>query len=103
VRALEAELYGILPHSPLAGKCVIVLTNAAKCGKLRGVKDVGHKITVLLSKEEFDQFSAYCDARGHKKSTLIVRLIREHLEKEGFVYQHNLPFEANQGDAKAKR
>jgi hypothetical protein len=67
------------------------------------VKDTGHKITVLLSKEDFGQFSAYCEARGHKKSTLIVRLIREHLEKEGFVYQHNLPFEAKAGDAKAKQ
>lgn len=79
------------------------MTNAAKYGKLRCVKDVGHKITVLLSKEEFEQFAAYCGARGHKKSTLIVRLIREHIEKEGFVYQHHLPFEAKQGDGKVKQ
>ena len=67
------------------------------------MKDAGNKVTVLLSKEDFEQFGAYCEARGHKKSTLIVRLIREHLEKEGFVYQPNLPFEAKQGDAKAKQ
>lgn len=67
------------------------------------MKDSGYKITVLLSKVDFEQFAAYCEARGHKKSTLIVRLIREHLEKEGFVYQPNLPFEAKPGDAKAKQ
>ena len=84
-------------------ECAIVLTNAVKYGKLREVKDEGHKITVLLSKEDFEQFAAYCEARGHKKSTLIVRLIREHLEKEGFVHQRNLPFEAKQWDVKAKQ
>jgi hypothetical protein len=34
--------------------------------------------------EQAVQFERYCDARGHKKSTLIARLIREHLEREGF-------------------
>jgi hypothetical protein len=67
------------------------------------VKDTGNKITVLLSKEDFEQFAAYCEACGHKKSTLIVRLIREHLEKDGYVYQPNLPFQAQKSDAKAKQ
>ena len=43
------------------------------------------KITVLLPPADFDQFSAFCKSRGHKKSTLIARLIREHLQQEGFT------------------
>jgi hypothetical protein len=42
------------------------------------------KISVVLSSEEFRRFDAYCADRGYKKSTLVARLIREHLDKEGF-------------------
>ncbi len=42
------------------------------------------RITVLLDTEEFERFDRYCEAQGFKKSTLIARLIREHLNsKEG--------------------
>ena len=39
-------------------------------------------ITVLLAPEEFELFDRYCEERGFKKSTLIVRLIRQHLARE---------------------
>ena len=42
------------------------------------------KITVLLDPEEFGRFEAYCESQGFKKSTLIARLIREHLDMAGF-------------------
>jgi hypothetical protein len=42
------------------------------------------KISVLLSAPEAVRFDSYCNERGHKKSTLIARLIREHLEREHF-------------------
>ena len=42
------------------------------------------KITVLLDPEEFDRFEDYCKSLGYKKSTLITRLIREHLDSAGF-------------------
>lgn len=42
------------------------------------------RITVLLPLEDGEKFEAYCQERGHKKSTLIARLIREHLEREAF-------------------
>ena len=42
------------------------------------------KISVVLTAAEFERFAAYCVAKGYKKSTLIVRLIREHMEDEGF-------------------
>lgn len=29
-------------------------------------------------------FERYCEDRGHKKSTLIARLVRDHLEREGY-------------------
>jgi site-specific recombinase XerD len=37
---------------------------------------------VVLPSGEAARFEAYCHDRGYKKSTLIARLIREHLEKE---------------------
>lgn len=48
------------------------------------------KITVLLPPADYDQFSAFCTSRGHKKSTLIARLIREHLRTEGFTVQREM-------------
>ncbi len=45
------------------------------------------KISVLLTPEEAVRFEAYCEQRGHKKSTLIARLVREHLDREQFSMQ----------------
>lgn len=42
------------------------------------------RVQVLMPPPEAEQFEAYCHDRGHKKSTLIVRLIREHLAREGY-------------------
>ena len=50
-----------------------------------------NKITVLLDESEFRRFEAFCLERGHKKSTLIARLIREHLNSEGVTMQEELP------------
>lgn len=49
------------------------------------------KITVLLDPDEFQRFKAYCEAQGFKKSTLIARLIREHLDGARFQMQRSLP------------
>lgn len=48
------------------------------------------RITVILKAEEGEAFEAYCDSNGFKKSTLISRLIREHIENSGFRHQPNL-------------
>lgn len=48
------------------------------------------KISVLLDRAEADRFDAYCKEKGFKKSPLIARLIREHLQKEGYARQGNL-------------
>jgi len=48
------------------------------------------KISVLVPEQEARRFEAYCTETGHKKSTLIVRLIREHLDKEQFYLQGSL-------------
>ena len=50
-----------------------------------------NKITVLLDESEFRWFEAFCFERGHRKSTLIARLIREHLKSQGFTTQGDLP------------
>ena len=44
-------------------------------------------VTVILRSEEHKRFVSYCSARGFKKSTLIVRLIRDHLNAEQFMVQ----------------
>ncbi len=51
-----------------------------------------NQVTVLLDPEEFNRFEAYCERRGFKKSTLIARLIREHMDAEKFAIQLDMPF-----------
>lgn len=41
------------------------------------------RVQVLMRPDEANRFEAFCEAQGHKKSTLIARLIREHLDREG--------------------
>jgi hypothetical protein len=48
------------------------------------------KISVLLDRDEAERFDAYCKEKGFKKSSLIARLIREHLTREGYRLQQNL-------------
>jgi hypothetical protein len=55
------------------------------------------RIQVLMPKEEADRFEAYCRKKGFKKSTLIVRLIREHMDHAGFGAQRDLFDDDNQG------
>ena len=45
------------------------------------------KISVLLSRDEGERFNAYCESKGYKKSTLIARLIKEHLDSENFLFK----------------
>lgn len=45
------------------------------------------KVSVLLEPEDAKRLDAFCRAGGFKKSGLIARLIREHLEREGFRSQ----------------
>lgn len=52
------------------------------------------RVQVLMSHEEAERFEAYCLDRGFKKSTLIARLIREHLAQEQFRSQQELFREA---------
>lgn len=40
------------------------------------------RITVLLEEDVDARYTAFCEARGFKKSTLAARLIREHLGRE---------------------
>jgi hypothetical protein len=49
------------------------------------------KITVILQAEEFDRFDTYCQEQGFKKSTLIARLIRDHLDAAAHRLQRELP------------
>lgn len=48
------------------------------------------RVQVLMKPDEADRFERYCQQRGHKKSTLIARLIRDHLDDENFQPQAEL-------------
>jgi hypothetical protein len=48
-------------------------------------------INVIISADEFRRFQKYCAKGGYKKSTLVVRLIRDHLDAEKFMMQPELP------------
>lgn len=42
------------------------------------------KVSVILCPEEAERLSKYCQKFGYKKSTLIARLIRQHIDQECF-------------------
>ena len=48
------------------------------------------RVQVLLSRELSERFNLYCGEKGFKKSTLIARLVREHLDAEGHQHQPRL-------------
>lgn len=77
---------------PLTQYCALLWTrspDALMSNRTLGERAMA-KISVLLSAAEDARFAAYCAERGHKKSTLIARLIREHLDHEGFALQGTL-------------
>lgn len=49
------------------------------------------KITVLLDQHEFEEFDRFCHDYGFKKSTLLVRLLREFLEREAMAKDGPMP------------
>jgi len=53
--------------------------------------DEKFKVSVVVPADEFERFDSYCAEKGFKKSTLIVRLIREHMDREGYRAQGQLP------------
>lgn len=60
------------------------------------------KIT-LLAPGEFKQFDRFCRERGFKKSTLLVRLLREFLEREALERDGPLPLFDNNQTKNARR
>lgn len=48
------------------------------------------RFQVILSDADDQRFAAFCAERGHKKSTLAARLIREHLDRERYAHQPDL-------------
>lgn len=42
------------------------------------------RVQVLMPPDDAGRLDAFCQDRGHKKSTLIARLIRDHLDREGY-------------------
>jgi hypothetical protein len=48
------------------------------------------RVQVLMPQDEADRFADYCRDKGFKKSTLIARLVREHMDHEGYRPQRDL-------------
>lgn len=48
------------------------------------------RVQVLMSQAEADRFNTYCRKKGYKKSPLIARLVREHLDRESSDPQQDL-------------
>lgn len=53
------------------------------------------KITVLLEPEEFAEFDRFCLEHGFKKSTLLVRLLRDFLQREAIASDGPMPLFEN--------
>jgi hypothetical protein len=53
-------------------------------GALPKKKTRTRSVSVLMSQDQFSRLDAYCEQRGHKKSTFITHLIRERLDSEAF-------------------
>lgn len=51
------------------------------------------KVSVLLPDEDAFRFESYCEEFGHKKSTLIARLVRDFLNRENYPAQQSLRVE----------
>ena len=60
------------------------------------------KISVLLPEREEARFCAYCRKKGHKKSTFIAHLIREHLDSESFGAEGQPPRRAARAHARRR-
>jgi hypothetical protein len=56
------------------------------------------RVQVLMSPEEARRFEWYCREKGHKKSTLIARLVRDHLDREQFRPQRELFADGHPGE-----
>lgn len=48
------------------------------------------RVQVLLQRTESERFAQYCRENGYKKSTLIARLIKEHLDRESYPAQRQM-------------
>lgn len=50
--------------------------------KATKTKERTPRVNVLLTPEDFDRLTDYCERTGHKKSTLIATLIRRFLDRK---------------------
>jgi len=50
------------------------------------------KVSVVLSVEEYERLTHFCADKGFKKSTLMARLLRDYLDRQGYQTQKGLNF-----------
>jgi hypothetical protein len=73
----------------LMSKCGLIVIANRPLDALLHMPHVA-RVHVLIPNADADRFDAYCKAKGFKKSTLIVRLIREHMDRERFEAQSDM-------------
>lgn len=86
-------IYRSKPASQNLTNYALLRTYAYNC-----VREAAMRISVILPEPDSTRFGAYCDQNGYKKSTLICRLIREHLENEKFALQTEMKLDHQAGD-----
>lgn len=67
-----------------------MMSRADSMGRAIHAMPQNARVHVILPDSQAERFEAYCHTTGHKKSTLIARLIREHLDRERFDIQPKL-------------
>jgi hypothetical protein len=77
-------------------KCALLRTNCCLRENLVA-KNKRKSITVILREDEYRRFQGYCASRGYKKSTLLARLMRDHLDSEKFMTESEGPPDRNGG------
>lgn len=82
---------GTYPHfCALLGNHVGICTKMSKLWAMKADARQHQKISVLLPVSDAERFEAYCQEFGHKKSTLIARLVRDFLNQENFPAQRSI-------------
>ena len=72
------------------------------CAMRNGTMSQLTRVNVLFSEDEAERFNAYCSRHGFKKSTLIARLVRDHLDREDRKQSRKQSSEAGRKEPAAK-
>lgn len=64
---------------------------------------VTKKVSVLLDEPDYERFEIYCKKQGFKKSTLVAKLIRDHLQADVTVKEPTVEYKPSNNRPKIAR